>query len=126
MRRIKKIGFLTLILVTVVLTACAGGRHRIQNGKIYNEVGLLQGDYGLFDGNYYKSLELQEGSRIIFGYAVGTMSGELTAYFVNKKSNNKIQIEDNLIYEIQETGSYRIEVVGNNHSGAFAIEWELD
>jgi hypothetical protein len=126
MRRIKKIGFLTLILVTVVLTACAGGRHRIQNGKIYNEVGLLQGDYGLFDGNYYKSLELQEGSRIIFGYAVGTMSGELTAYFVNKKSNNKIQIEDNLIYEIKETGSYRIEVVGNNHSGAFAIEWELD
>jgi hypothetical protein len=126
MRRIKKISFLTLILVTVVLTACAGGRHRIQNGKIYNEAGLLQGDYGLFDGNYYKTLELQEGSRIIFGYAVGTMSGELTAYFVNKKSNNKIQIEDNLIYEIKETGSYRIEVVGNNHSGAFAIEWELD
>jgi hypothetical protein len=126
MRRIKKIGFLILILATVVLTACVGGRHKIQNGKIYNEAGLLQGDYGLFDGNYYKTLELQEGSRIVFGYAVGTMSGELTAYFGDKKGDNKVRIEDNLIYEIKETGSYRIEVVGKDHSGAFAIEWELD
>ncbi|MBV1756936.1 MAG: hypothetical protein KMY55_03740 [Dethiosulfatibacter sp.] len=126
MKRIKKTGFLTLILITVVLAACAGGRHKIQNGKIFDEAGLLQGDYGLFDGNYYKTLELQEGSRIIFGYAVGTMSGELIAYFGDKNGDNKIEIEDSLIYEIQKTGSYRIEVVGKDHSGAFAIEWELD
>ncbi|HBH13593.1 MAG TPA: hypothetical protein DDX29_10855 [Clostridiales bacterium] len=126
MKRIKKIGFLTLVMITIVLTACAGGRHKIQNGKIFDEVGLLQGDYGLFNGSYYKTLELQKGSRIIFGYAVGTMSGEFTAYFGDKKGDNKVQIEDSLIYEIKETGSYRIEVVGKDHSGAFAIEWELD
>ncbi|HAE42320.1 MAG TPA: hypothetical protein DCG34_05295 [Clostridiales bacterium] len=126
MKRIKKIGFLILILITIVLAACAGGRHKIQNGKIYNDEGLLQGDYALFDGTYYKTIDLKEGNRIVFGYAVGTMSGELTAYFGNRNGGNKIKIEDSLIYEIKESGSYRIEVVGNNHSGAFAIEWELD
>jgi len=117
---------LILILTMGVLSGCSQGRHKIENGKIFSEEGLLQGDYGLFDGQYLKKVDFQEGSRVTFGYAVGTLSGELSAYFLNPTDDTRYLIEDDATYEIKESGTYKIEIVGNSHSGAFALEWKID
>jgi hypothetical protein len=127
MKRIRLIGILLILtLVVTLLPGCSNGKHSIQNGNITAEEGLLQGDYGLFTGNYLRNIKLQEGTKITFGYAVGTLSGELTAYLLDPNDNTKNIIEDNFVYEIEKSGTYKIEVVGNDHSGAFALEWEIN
>ncbi len=126
MKHFKRWIVLTLVILMVFSVGCVRRSHQIQNGKIYDKDGLLQGDYQLFDGQYNKRLDLEEGNRITFGFAVGTMRGELSAYFVRLNSDEKILIEDNLIYEVSQGGTYRIEVIANQHSGAFAIEWRVD
>jgi hypothetical protein len=126
MKRNKILSLIVAMMLLVVVAGCSKGNYTIQSGKIFVEDGLVQGDYGEFNGNYQKSLDLEAGNRIMFGYAVGTLSGELTAYLVHGDGEDKIIIVDNLIYEIEESGKYRIEVVGEKHSGAFALEWRID
>lgn len=117
---------LILSLIVILAVGCSGGKYKIQNGKITTDDGLLQGDYSQFDGNYFKKVDLTEGNRITFGYAVGTLQGELNAKLINLNDETEVVIEDRLTYEIKKTGTYKIEVVGVKHTGAFALEWNID
>lgn len=117
---------MTLILVSSMITGCGNGKYDISGGEITTGDGLIQGDYGNFDGNYYETEKLAEGNRITFGYAAGTVSGELTAHLVNPNGETEVVIEDRLTYEIKDAGEYKIEVIGEQHSGAFALEWTVE
>lgn len=117
---------LILSLIVILAVGCADGKYKVQNGKILNKDDLLQGDYSQFDGNYFKKIDLTEGNRITFGYAVGTVQGELSAKLINSDDNTEVDIEDRLTYEIKKTGTYKIEVIGVKHSGAFALEWKVE
>lgn len=124
----KKLLFLVMALVVVasMITACGNGKHDISNGDITTDDGLIQGDYENFDGSYYETEKLTEGSRITFGYAAGTVTGEISAQLVNPSGETEIVIEDRLTYEIKNAGKYKIEVIGVQHAGAFALEWTIE
>ncbi|SHI57741.1 hypothetical protein SAMN02745751_00633 [Dethiosulfatibacter aminovorans DSM 17477] len=117
---------MALIIISSMITGCGNGKYDISNGEITTGEGLIQGDYESFDGNYYETEKLAEGNRITFGYAAGTVSGEISAQLVNPNGEIEVVIEDRLTYEIKDAGKYKIEVIGVQHSGAFALEWTVE
>jgi hypothetical protein len=117
---------IALIMVASMIRGCGNGKYDISNGEITTEDGLIQGDYGSFDGSYYETEKLTEGNRITFGYAAGTINGEISAQLLNPSGEIEVVIEDRLTYEIKDDGKYKIEIIGVQHSGAFALEWTVE
>lgn len=116
--RIKAAAGMVLMLC-LSLTACMSVFY-FNGSRIGNESSLVM-EYSVFDGTDYQILELESGD-IIHGEVI-SQSGKVSASLVREKSGEVIYREEDIQtsmfrIEIKETGSYRLEVTGENARGS--------
>lgn len=116
--------FILLILVIVCVTGC---NINVSNSK---SIKKISGSSTNWTGDKNKEFEFKKGQIINFHYNSELKSGELSVQILNP-SKEVIQVfavnkEGNLKIEIEESGTYIIEIKGNEFKGNYQIEWQIN
>ena len=125
--KIRKI-FIAFICIIMMfsLASCVKGKYKIRTGKIIEKDNVIQGDYSGFEGYYNKKIKLGRDEKINIRYAQYTAEGDLSVKIMYFNDNIIENIEVGITEFVSEKKeNYKIKITGTNHTGVFAVEWEI-
>ncbi|QVK18714.1 hypothetical protein KHQ81_03105 [Mycoplasmatota bacterium] len=114
-----------LMISLLIISGCSGGSYKITVGNLDTTSNSIQGSYKTFDGNYFKTVKLEEGDVIHFHFRETTKKGTIKAKLL---LNDKVitMIEDDSEVTIDKKGSYKVKVYADNHGGTFTVSWDIN
>lgn len=126
--KIFKSGYLAIMIILLVLglAGCTqGGSYKLIMGDIQAGEKSIEGSYSSFSGNYYKNVELAKNDQIIFGLTAETEAGKIAAQLIDPDGNIILEIKEGSRQEkfLEETGTYKMKVIGEDHKGNFELSW---
>lgn len=125
--RLAGLGALILILSAILITGCdSGGSYTIFAGSISQNETSIEGSYKHFDGYYFRSLDLEKGDTVRFNLGKTTESGSLSIQLKKEDIDAVFIIENDTLVEIEQSGTYKVEALGNSHQGDFQLTWQTN
>ena len=126
----KRFWYVTLI-IGIVLMGCSGGSYKIIKGNIRQSRNTIKGSYQSFSGDFFKAVRLNKGQTITLKSMSTTEEGSLFLVVVDPYGNSmfEISLQDDPKERkigIDQTGRYKIKVVGEDHRGSFTITWQIE
>jgi len=124
----KKGLIITLLFVTVLLTACS----RTQIGWVATNVGdTFEASYRRFDGREVETFQLVSGESFSLTYDVEVDEGTLSFELFNPE--DEIIWEETFTEDAQETfalspetsGRYQLHIIGDETRGDFDLNWDI-
>lgn len=119
---------LLMLLLTICLVGCSGGSYKIIKGSIDHTQDSIEGSYSQFNGRYFNSLKLEEGTTMRINFEEHTEEGSITMQLLDMDDNVLLTLEEaseNKDIKIEKTGKYQVRVSGSNHKGDFKVSWAV-
>lgn len=116
-----------IVLLGILIAGCSQvGSYTLIMGDIHTGEDSIEGSYSKFSGNYYKKVELDKNDMINVELTAETKAGSITAQLIDPEGNKILEIKENSQKEklINESGQYKMKVVGEDHKGSFEFKWE--
>lgn len=127
MRTRTRIGILALV-VTFILMLTACDRSILWVGS--NMGSNMQASYKLFTGNEVKQIKAQSGETMIIDYQSKVKKGDLSIKLYDPDDTliKEFATNETGVAEIKadKEGKYKIEVIGEDTSGSFKVDYKIE
>ncbi|WP_334073029.1 MULTISPECIES: hypothetical protein [Paenibacillus] len=116
-------GILALMMSALLLTSCESTQMAVET----NTSTTMTMKYAKFTGQKEKTIQVEDGRPLDVGFEVTTDAGQLDISLTDEQGNHfyqgkQIQTSSFTVH-LDQPGSYRVDVKGNQHKGGFAISW---
>ena len=127
-RGIRLIVILAFVAMLLLSGCTRGGMYVVLMGKVDVQDEEISGSYQYFNGNFFRTLELDEGNTINIDFSHITQKGSISIKVFDKDGEEILSIsesEENIQLPINEEGEYTIKAVGSKHKGKFEVDWTI-